>query len=87
MLIPLILLAIGSIFSGYFFKEILIGDDRINFCNNSILLLYSTEHNHPPLWLLLITPLLVVSSNPIAYYLFVHNKEILKSFVLKFLLL
>jgi len=83
MLIPLMLLAMGSIFSGYFFKEILIGGTSINFWDNSILFLYSAEHNHPPLWLLLITPLLVVSSIPIAYYLFVHNKEILKNFVLK----
>jgi len=33
----------------------------------------STEH--PPTWFLLLTPFLVLSSIPIAYYLFVKNKN------------
>ena len=39
----------------------------------------STEH--PPLWFLLLTPCLVLLSIPIAYYLFVKNKELPNSIV------
>ena len=34
----------------------------------------STEH--PPLWFLVLTPILVISSIPIAYYFFVKNKNL-----------
>ena len=34
----------------------------------------STEH--PPFWFILLTPILVITSIPIAYYLFVKNKNI-----------
>ena len=36
----------------------------------------STEH--PPFWFLILTPILVVTSIPIAYYLFVKNKKLPK---------
>ena len=32
--------------------------------------------DHPPIWFILTTPALVIMSIPIAYYLFVKNKEI-----------
>ena len=83
MLIPLIFLAIGAIFSGYFFREILIGNHSSEFWSNSILFLKPFEHTHPPLWLLLITPVLVISAIPIAYYLLIKNKEILENFIEK----
>jgi NADH-quinone oxidoreductase subunit L len=82
MLIPSCLLAIGAIITGILFKEIFIGSDA-GFWNNSILFLQITQHDHAPTWLLIITPLIVIVTIPIAYYLFVKNEGILKNAVLK----
>ena len=38
--------------------------------------LYPLSKEHPPLWFLILTPLLVTLSIPIAYYLFVKNKNL-----------
>ena len=77
MLIPLILLSIGAIFAGYTFKEIFIGHGGINnFWHDSIFFLKPLSTDHPPLWFLVLTPILVISSIPIAYYLFVKNKSL-----------
>jgi len=45
--------------------------------------LQTAQHDHPPAWLLVITPLIVIVTIPIAYYLFVRNDRILKNFVLR----
>jgi len=82
MLIPSCLLAIGAIITGILFKEIFIGSDT-QFWNNSILFLQTIQHDHPPTWLLVITPLIVIVTIPTAYYLFVKNERILKNLVLK----
>ena len=82
MLIPSGLLAIGAIIAGLLFKEIFIGDNA-EFWKNSILFLQSIHHDHPPIWLLIITPLLVTVTIPIAYYLFIKNKFIIENFILK----
>jgi NADH-quinone oxidoreductase subunit L len=82
MLIPSSLLAIGSVMTGILFKEIFIGSNT-QFWNNSILFLQTIPHNHPPTWLVIITPLIVITIIPIAFYLFVKNDGILKNFVLK----
>jgi NADH-quinone oxidoreductase subunit L len=82
MLIPSCLLAIGAIITGILFKEMFIGFDT-QFWNNSILFLQTIQHDHPPTWLLVITPLIVIVTIPTAYYLFVKNERILKNFVLK----
>ena len=77
MLIPLILLSIGAIFAGYAFKELFIGYDGINnFWRDSIFFLKPLSTEHPPFWLLVLTPILVISSIPIAFYLFVYNKKL-----------
>ncbi len=77
MLIPLILLAVGAIFAGYIFKELFIGHSGVNdFWNGSIFFLKPLSAEHPPLWFLALTPILVISSIPIAYYLFVKNKNL-----------
>ena len=77
MLIPLILLSIGAIFAGYVFKELFIGHYGINnFWQNSIFFLKPLSTEHPPFWFLILTPMLVISSIPIAYYLFVRNKNL-----------
>ena len=43
---------------------------------SSIFFIKKIEHLPLPLWLLLITPMIVVLAIPIAYYLFVKNKEL-----------
>ena len=53
--IPLLLLVAGSIFSGFLFKEFLIGHDYNNFWRDSILILEKFDHSGIPLWLLAIT--------------------------------
>jgi len=82
MLLPLIILAIGAIFAGFLFQDIFIGHfDQQDFWGNSIKFLIPLSSDHPPLWIILITPILVVSSIPISYYLFVKKKEIPKNLV------
>jgi NADH-quinone oxidoreductase subunit L len=81
MLIPLILLAIGAIFAGFLFKDLFIGHgEENNFWGESIKFLNPLSTDHPPLWIILITPILVLLSIPTAYYLFVKNKELPKQF-------
>jgi NADH-quinone oxidoreductase subunit L len=81
MLIPLILLAIGAVFAGFLFKDLFIGHgEENNFWGESIKFINPLSTDHPPLWIILITPILVLLSIPIAYYLFVKNKELLKQF-------
>jgi len=77
MLIPLILLSIGAVFAGFTFKELFIGYDGINnFWKDSIFFLEPLSTDHPPLWFLILTPTSVILSIPIAYYLFVKNKNL-----------
>jgi NADH-quinone oxidoreductase subunit L len=77
MLIPLVLLSIGAIFAGYIFKELFVGHGGINeFWQDSIFFLKPLSTEHPPLWFLVLTPILVILSIPIAYYLFVRNKNL-----------
>ena len=77
MLTPLIILAIGAIFSGYFFKELFIGHSSSNyFWTDSIKFLLPLSLDHPPLWIIYITPIIVILSIPLSYYLFVKNKNI-----------
>ena len=77
MLIPLILLSIGAIFAGYVFKELFISYEGNNdFWQNSIFFLEPLSTEHPPFWFLVLTPVLVILSIPIAYYLFVKNKDL-----------
>ena len=79
MIIPLILLSIGAIFAGYIFKELFLDSYNVNnFWQDSIFFLEPLSTEHPPFWFLILTPILVVISIPIAYYLFVKNKELLK---------
>ena len=76
MIIPLIILAIGAILSGYYFKELFIGNNTV-FWKNSILFLNFTKLENIPIWLILITPIVITISIPISYYLFIKDKEIL----------
>jgi len=79
MLFPLLILAIGAIFSGYIFKEIFIGEfSGQDFWLSSIKFLQPLSTSHPPTWFIFFTPVLVIISIPISYYLFIKNKNITK---------
>jgi NADH-quinone oxidoreductase subunit L len=78
MLLPIIILSIGAIFAGFIFKELFFDT---SFWGNSIFFLEPLNEEHPPMWFLLLTPILVCSSIPISYYLFVKNKDLPNSIV------
>ena len=80
MLIPLLFLSIGAIFSGYFFKSIFIGDHSVDFWKTSIFFLNEIKSDVIPLWFLLITPILVVIYVPISFYLYVSNPKLIEDF-------
>ena len=82
MLIPVIILAIGSIFAGILFKDLFISHQiSYDFWLSSIKFLEPLSTNHPPVWFLLLTPILVVFSIPLTFYLFVKNKKITEEIV------
>ena len=79
MLLPLIILTIGAIFAGYLFKDLLISESSsIEFWKSSIFYIEPLSNEHPPLWFLLTTPLLVIISIPLSYVLFLKNTNITK---------
>ena len=80
MLIPLLLLAIGAIFSGYLFHGIFIGENT-QFWGKAIFFLKQTAYEHPPLWLLILIPTLVISAIPISFILFLKRKDIVEGFI------
>ena len=85
MLIPLLVLAVGSIFTGILFKNLFVGNASGMFWENSIFSLSEENTNHYiPLWLLILTPSLVIISIPLAYYLFIKEKTFLQNCVEKF---
>ena len=82
MIIPLIILAIGAIFSGFLFKDLFIGiESSSNFWKNSIFFLEPLSQDHPPSWFIFLTPILVILSIPAAYYIFVKNIKITREIV------
>ena len=82
MLIPLIILAIGAIFAGILFKDLFIGHETsYEFWSKSIKFIDPLSKDHPPLWFVLLTPILVILSIPLAFYIFVKNKVILEKII------
>jgi len=82
MIIPLIILAIGAIFSGFLFKDLFIGvESSSNFWKNSIFFLEPLSQHHPPSWVIFLTPILVILSIPLAYYFFIKNNKITNAIV------
>ncbi len=82
MIVPLFILGLGAIGSGYLFKELFIGyNSSANFWGNSIFFLEPLSQNHPPKWFILLTPILVVLTIPFSYILFVKNKDFLINFI------
>ena len=80
MLVPLFFLGIGALFAGFLFKEIFIGHHSMDFWQTSIFFINEIKHDYIPLWLLLITPILVVVAIPLSFYYYVLNIKILENF-------
>tara|TARA_B100000029_G_scaffold238068_1_gene235112 strand:+ start:1159 stop:3072 length:1914 start_codon:yes stop_codon:yes gene_type:complete len=79
MLIPLVILGIGAIGTGFIFKDLFIGHYFMyDFWGDSIFFINKLSEDHPPTWFILFTPIMVTISIPISYFLFVKNKSILK---------
>mgnify|MGYP003342038927 FL=1 len=82
MLIPLVILSIGAIFAGMIFKDLFIGhDNSYEFWSSSIKFLEPLSTEHPPTWFLFLTPVLVVLSIPLSFYLFIKNKSVVDEIV------
>ena len=80
MLLPLMLLSIGAIFSGYFFKNIFIGSSNNDFWQLSIFFLNEIKYEAIPFWFLLTTPILVLIAIPTSFYLYIINPKTLEDF-------
>ena len=81
MLITIDYLICWCNFCRFLFKDLFIGHGEENyFWGQSIKFLTPLSTDHPPLWFILITPILVLLSIPVAYYLFVKNKELPNQF-------
>ena len=82
MLAPLIILAIGSVLAGFVFKDLFMGYGSFaNFWEGSIFFLEPLTTDHPPGYILYLTPVLVTISIPFSYYLFLKNKFIIQGLV------
>ncbi len=80
MLVPLVILSIGALFSGYLFKDTFIGHQSTDFWQNSIFFLKELTNKSIPLWFLLITPTVVLASIPISFYFYIINPKVLEDF-------
>ena len=80
MLIPLVFLGLGAIFSGYIFKSTFIGHYSSEFWQDSIFFLNEIKHDAIPLWFLLITPVLVLISIPVSFYFYILKPKVLEDF-------
>ncbi len=82
MLGPLIILAVGSISAGFIFKEMFMCYGSFaNFWQGSIFFLEPLTTEHPPGYILYMTPVLVTISIPFSYYIFLKNKSFIKGIV------
>ena len=77
MIIPLIILAIGALLAGYFFKDLFIGNNS-TFWNESILFLDFVKLENIPIWLIIITPIIITLAIPLSYFLYIKDKTILE---------
>ena len=77
MIFPLIILAIGALLAGYFFKDLFIGNNS-TFWNESILFLDFVKLENIPLWLIIITPTIITLAIPLSYFLYIKDKTILE---------
>ena len=79
ILIPLFLLTIGAALSGFVFKDLFIGNDYQGFWRTSIFFKEEFILKHPPLWFLMITPILGLLIIAGAYFLYIKNENILEN--------
>ncbi|MAJ57058.1 MAG: NADH-quinone oxidoreductase subunit L [Candidatus Pelagibacter sp.] len=77
IILPLLLLSIGAVSSGFAFKELLIGIDFIKFWDNSIYFKENFELKHPPFWFFILTPIFTTFAIPLSFYIFLMNKKII----------
>jgi len=76
MLLPLIILAVGSILAGFIFKDLFMEQGSfIDFWQGSIFFLEPLTIDHPPKEIVFLTPILVTISIPFSYYIFLKNKS------------
>ena len=75
--IPLFVLALGALFCGMVFRDVLVGDNYINYWKNSIFYSEIYSLKHPPIWFIVLTPLLSTLAIPLSIYLFLKNKKII----------
>ena len=79
MLAPLIILAFGSILAGFVFKDLFLGYGSFsNFWEGSIFFLEPLTKEHPPAYIIYLTPILVTISIPFSYYIFLKNKSFIE---------
>ena len=64
-------------FSGFIFKDFLLETKAMNFGNHQSYF-DKFDHSAIPLWFLLITPILVLISIPISFYLFIKEQQTLR---------
>ncbi len=76
MIFPLIILAVGALLAGYFFKDLFIGNDS-TFWNESILFLDFVKLENIPVWLIIVTPTIITLAIPLSYFLYIKDKTIL----------
>ncbi len=77
MLAPLIILAVGSMLAGFIFKDLFMGYGFFaDFWKNSIFFLEPLSSEHPPQFIIYLTPILVTISIPFSYYIFLKNKSV-----------
>ena len=82
MLAPLIILAFGSILAGFVFKDLFMGYGSFsNFWEGSIFFLEPLTKEHPPAYIIYLTPILVTISIPFSYYIFLKNKSFIEGIV------
>ena len=82
MLVPLIILAVGSILAGFIFKDLFMGYGSFkDFWQGSIFFLEPLTTKHPPKEIVFLTPILVTISIPLSYYMFLKNKSFTDSLV------
>ena len=75
MLLPLIVLAIGALFSGFFFKDFFIGSAAESFWGHSIAL-HHHDHHHIPFLIYYAPMMLGFLGLFLAWYMYLKNKTI-----------
>ena len=77
MIVPLVILAIGALLAGYFFRDLFIGNNS-TFWNESILFLDFVKLENIPIWLVITTPIIITLAIPLSYFLYIKDKTILE---------